>query len=119
MLASFWTTIVFALKVSDPLVQVLRLVDGEKKPPMGYIYKAMYRAKEAIAKSLNSNEEKYKDISTIIDKRWELQLHRHLHAAGYYLNPSFYYSNPNIEEDDEIVNGLYSCITKMVASLEV
>ncbi|XP_011660188.2 uncharacterized protein LOC105436349 [Cucumis sativus] len=86
---------------------------------MGYIYEAMDRAKEAIAKSFNNNEEKYKDIFTIIDKRWELQLHRPLHAAGYYLNPSFYYSNPNSQEDDEIVNGLYSCITKMVASLEV
>ena len=69
LLASFWTTIVFALKVSGPLVRVLRLVDGEKKPPMGYIYEAMDRAKEAIAKSFNNNEEKYKDIFTIIDKR--------------------------------------------------
>ncbi|KAA0041802.1 hypothetical protein E6C27_scaffold61G001320 [Cucumis melo var. makuwa] len=119
LLASFWTTIVFALKVSGPLVRVLRLVDGEKKPPMGYIYEAMDRAKEAIAKSFNNNEEKYKDIFTIIDRRWELQLHRPLHAAGYYLNPSFYYSNPSIQEDDEIVNGLYSCITKMVASLDI
>ncbi|KAA0053509.1 uncharacterized protein E6C27_scaffold190G00660 [Cucumis melo var. makuwa] len=119
LLASFWTTIVFALKVSGPLVRVLRLVDGEKKPPMGYIYKAMDRAKEAIAKSFNNNEVKYKDIFTIIDRRWELQLHRPLHAAGYYLNPSFYYSNPSIQEDDEIVNGLYLCITKMVASLDI
>ncbi|TYK20918.1 hypothetical protein E5676_scaffold284G00600 [Cucumis melo var. makuwa] len=118
LLASFWTTIVFALKVSGPLVRV-RLVDGEKKPPMGYIYEAMDRAKETIAKSFNNNEEKYKDIFTIIDRRWELQLHRPLHAAGYYLNPSFYYSNPSIQEDDEIVNGLYSCITKMVASLDI
>ncbi|KAA0032567.1 uncharacterized protein E6C27_scaffold43053G00270 [Cucumis melo var. makuwa] len=83
LLASFWTTIVFALKVSGPLVRV-RLVDGEKKPPMGYIYEAMDRAKETIAKSFNNNEEKYKDIFTIIDRRWELQLHRPLHAAGYY-----------------------------------
>ncbi|XP_050940902.1 uncharacterized protein LOC127149443 [Cucumis melo] len=119
LLASFWTTIVFALKVSGPLVRVLRLVDGEKKPPMGYIYEAMDRAEEAIAKSFNNNEEKYKDIFAIIDRRWELQLHRPLHVAGYYLNPSFYYSNPSIQEDDEIVNGLYSCITKMVASLDV
>ncbi|KAA0040972.1 uncharacterized protein E6C27_scaffold125G001750 [Cucumis melo var. makuwa] len=119
LLASFWITIVFALKVSGPLVRVLRLVDGEKKPPMGYIYEAMDRAKEAIAKSFNNNEEKYKDIFTIIDRRWELQLHRPLHAAGYCLNPSFYYSNPSIQEDDEIVNGLYSCITKMVAPLDI
>ncbi|KAA0048210.1 uncharacterized protein E5676_scaffold265G001950 [Cucumis melo var. makuwa] len=80
LLASFWTTIVFALKVSCPLVRVLRLIDGEKKPPMGYIYEAMDRAKEAIAKSFNNNEEKYKYIFIIIDRTWKLQLHRPLHA---------------------------------------
>ncbi|XP_050937796.1 uncharacterized protein LOC103500453 [Cucumis melo] len=119
LLASFWTTIVFALKVSCPLVRVLRLIDGKKKPPMGYIYEAMDRAKEAIAKSFNNNEEKYKDIFIIIDRRWKLQLHRPLHAVGYYLNSSFFYLNSNIQEDDEIVYGLYSCITKMVASLDI
>ena len=31
LMPSFWNTIVFSLKVSCPLVRVLRLVDGEKK----------------------------------------------------------------------------------------
>lgn len=31
----------------------------------------------------------------------------------YYLNSKFYYSNPNIQVDDEIVNKSYTCITKM------
>ncbi|KAL1220002.1 hypothetical protein V5N11_028810 [Cardamine amara subsp. amara] len=35
---SFWRNILYALKLTGPLVQVLRMVDGEKKPPMGYIY---------------------------------------------------------------------------------
>ena len=34
-MSSFWNTIVFCLKVSGPLVHVLRLVDGKKRPPMG------------------------------------------------------------------------------------
>ncbi|RVW50045.1 hypothetical protein CK203_082311 [Vitis vinifera] len=55
--------------VSGPLVRVLRLVDGEKKAPMGYIYEAMNRAKDAIVRSFNGNEEKYKEIFNIIDKR--------------------------------------------------
>ncbi|KAL6321733.1 hypothetical protein AAG906_031247 [Vitis piasezkii] len=59
-----------------PLVRVLRLVDGEKKAPMGYIYEAMNRAKDTIVRSFNGNEEKYKEIFNIIDKRWEIQLHR-------------------------------------------
>ncbi|TYK15885.1 uncharacterized protein E5676_scaffold637G00660 [Cucumis melo var. makuwa] len=70
------------MAVSGPLVQVLRLVDGEKKPPMGYIYEVMDRANETIAKSFNNNEEKYKDIFTRMDRKWELQLHCPLHAGG-------------------------------------
>ena len=33
--------------ITEPLVKVLRLVDGDK-PAMGYLYEAMDRAKEAI-----------------------------------------------------------------------
>ncbi|XP_059645586.1 uncharacterized protein LOC132287100 [Cornus florida] len=34
LMPSFWNNIVFSLKVSGPLIPVLRLVDGERKPPM-------------------------------------------------------------------------------------
>ncbi|RVW63621.1 hypothetical protein CK203_057421 [Vitis vinifera] len=88
LMPSFWNTIVFCLKVSGPLVRVLRLVDGEKKAPMGYIYEAMNRAKDTIVRSFNGNEEKYKEIFNIIDKRWEIQLHRPLHAAGLTRDPA-------------------------------
>ncbi|XP_059590340.1 uncharacterized protein LOC104882751 [Vitis vinifera] len=110
---SFWNTIVFCLKVSGPLVRVLRLVDGEKKAPMGYIYEAMNRAKDAIVRSFNGNEEKYKEIFNIIDKRWEIQLHRPLHAAGYFLNPEFFYDKPEIEHDADIMSDLYKCILRL------
>ena len=36
-----------------PLVKVLRLVDGDAKPAMGYIYKAMDKSKEQIQKNFN------------------------------------------------------------------
>ena len=97
---SFWNNVLYSLKVGAPLVEVLRLVDGERKPPMGYIYEAMDRAKEAIAKAFNNNEDRYKEIFKIIDRRWEVQLHRPLHAAAYYLNPEFFYDNPNIDGDE-------------------
>ncbi|XP_058002221.1 uncharacterized protein LOC110632739 [Hevea brasiliensis] len=77
----------FTNGVSGPLIRVLRLVDNEKKPAMGYIYEAMDRAKEAIANSFNGNEEKYKRKFEIVDARWSLQLYRPLHAIGYFLNP--------------------------------
>ena len=52
LMPSIWNTIVYILKAMGPLVRVLHLVDNERKPVMGYIYKAMDRAKEAIIKSL-------------------------------------------------------------------
>ncbi|XP_059632352.1 uncharacterized protein LOC132274986 [Cornus florida] len=118
LMPSFWNNIVFSLKVSGPLIPVLRLVDGEKKPPMGYIYAAMDRAKKAIAKSFGEVKDKYKDIFEIIDKRWNVQLHRPLHAVGYYLNPEYFYSNPKIEEDEEIAKGLYACIARLIPDIK-
>ena len=38
------------------------------------------------------------------DKRRECQLHHPLHVAGHFLNPEFFYSNPAIEFDEEIIN---------------
>jgi hypothetical protein len=43
----FWSGVGDVCTISEPLVKVLRLVDGEK-PTMGYLYEAMDRAKEAI-----------------------------------------------------------------------
>ena len=119
LMPSFWKNIVYILKLTGPLVGVLRMVDGEKQPPMGYIYEAMDRAKEAIAKSFNEREERYSSVFNIIDQRWNYQLHRPLHAVGYYLNPEFFYSNPNKDSDEEVVQGLYDCIGKLVADIDV
>ncbi|XP_058768459.1 uncharacterized protein LOC131642205 [Vicia villosa] len=115
---SFWEDIVFALKAMRPLVKVLRLVDNEKKMTMGSIYHAMLEAKELIKKNFN-NEAKSKEVIDIVDRRWSIQLHHPLHAAGYYLNPKYFYSNPMIENDDKLLDGLYACINKLSASDKV
>ncbi|KAL0359783.1 UNVERIFIED_CONTAM: hypothetical protein Sangu_0827700 [Sesamum angustifolium] len=99
----FWNHVLYIIRIAGPLVKVLHLVDGERKPPMGYIYEAMDRAKKAIAASFSNIEEKYKDVFALIDARWNVQLHKPLHAAGYYLNPEFYYANPNVEQDEEVI----------------
>ena len=118
LMPSFWNTIVYILKVMGPLVQVLRLVNNERKPAMGYIYEAMDRAKEAIIKAFNENEERYSNIFKIIDKRWECQLHRPLHATGHFLNPEYFYFDDNIATNQEIIAGLYACIQRLVPSAE-
>ncbi|XP_020082422.1 uncharacterized protein LOC109706033 [Ananas comosus] len=115
---TFWTSIAYILKTFGLLVCVLQLVDGEKRPAMGYIYEAMDRAKEAIAKSFKEREEKYSEVFKIIDNRWQCQLHRPLHAAGHFLNPEFFYSNFEIYGDEEIMTGLYQALQRLVSSAQ-
>ncbi|XP_010456816.1 PREDICTED: uncharacterized protein LOC104738321 [Camelina sativa] len=114
----FWHNVLYALKLTGPLVKVLRLVDGEKKPAMGYIYEVMDRAKEAIAKTFfNEKEDQYKDAFAIIDKRWDCQFHHPLHAAGYFLNPEFQYNLESGVNCEEVVKGLYNVIERLVLEL--
>ncbi|KAK2397863.1 hypothetical protein QL285_059395 [Trifolium repens] len=113
LMTSFWNEVLYSIKAMGALVEVLRLVDNEKKLAMGYIYEAMDRAKESIANAFNENERRYSEIFEIIDKRWECQLHRPLHAAGHFLNPRHFYSDQNIAKDKEVTNGLYACIERL------
>ncbi|XP_070033718.1 uncharacterized protein [Nicotiana tomentosiformis] len=111
---SFWNNVVHASKIGGPLVKVLRLVDGEQRPPMGYLYEAMDRANEAIQVSF-SDQRKYKRVFEIIDKRWDSKLHSPLHAAGLVLNPELFYDNEErILGDEPLWNGYYECIEKLI-----
>ncbi|KAF8410857.1 hypothetical protein HHK36_003394 [Tetracentron sinense] len=113
--SEFWPAIKYCIKSTVPLVKVLRLVDSDERPAMGYIYEAMDWAKETIAANLGGVKKKYKPIWDIIDQRWDLQMHRPLHAAGYYLNPRFQY-DPKFKADIEVKQGLYDCIERMISS---
>ncbi|GKD96187.1 hypothetical protein Tco_1380084 [Tanacetum coccineum] len=88
------------------LVKVLRIVDGDKKPAMGYIYEAMDRLKETISTSFANKEVHYRKAFEIIDRRWDFQLHRPLHAAGHFLNPQWFYDKSKNVDCEEIRTGL-------------
>ncbi|XP_020704539.1 uncharacterized protein LOC110115609 [Dendrobium catenatum] len=109
----FWATVTYAILSTRPLVQVLRLVDAEKKPAMGFIYNAMDKAKELIAYNLGGEEASSREIWDIIDARWEVQLHHHLHAAAYYLNPQFQYSEKK-SSNPEVKLDLYHCMERLI-----
>nr|KAJ0203667.1 hypothetical protein LSAT_V11C500246480 [Lactuca sativa] len=108
-----------------PLFNVLRIVDGEKYPVMGYIYEAMDRAKKGIRDSF-LKPDYYKTTFKIIDCRWECQLHRTLHAAGHFLNPRIFYKDvfwPAMESSGvackEVEKSLYDCIMRLVHEEQV
>jgi len=86
----FWRKPAEIVKVVEPLVKVLRLVDGETLA-MGFIYEAMDQVKEQIKRAYKDKVAKYGSIWAIIDEIWNNQLHRPIHAAGYFLNPQYHY----------------------------
>ncbi|XP_059627380.1 uncharacterized protein LOC132270201 [Cornus florida] len=110
---NFWTNVTNCLRAAIPLVKVLRLVDSDERPAMGFIYGAMDRAKEEIKKNFNGIKKWYEPICTIIDARWASQLHQPLHAAAYFLNPQFQYS-PSFHLDADVKIGVYKCLQRMV-----
>eukprot|EP00253_Pinus_taeda_P027334 PITA_27334 len=116
---SLWDKVTEIINFTEPLVKVLRLMDGEK-PAMGYIYEGMDMAKEAIKTFSKGNESKYLPIWQIIDSRWDKQLHSPLHAAGAYLNPSLFYNEgSSIQRDPEVMRGVIICIEKRFLNQDI
>nr|KAJ0207101.1 hypothetical protein LSAT_V11C500294580 [Lactuca sativa] len=113
-----WPKVVYSMKITMSLVQVLRLVDGEQTPAMGFIYGAMDGCKEKIAKNLDNNIASYKEIWDIIDTKGEMQMHCDLHVAAYYLNPQYRWS-PNVFEHPEIKRGLYDVMERLMKDTAV
>ncbi|XP_022635871.1 uncharacterized protein LOC106758329 [Vigna radiata var. radiata] len=114
----FWNNVSTCLKVAAPLMVVLRLVDSDVKPAMGFIYEEMDSAKEKIRSNFNNIKKSYEEVWKIIDARWNNQLHRPLHAAAYFLNPHFHYE-PNFRSDDgrEVKEGLYFCMRRLIPDM--
>ncbi|GKV28407.1 hypothetical protein SLEP1_g37471 [Rubroshorea leprosula] len=109
---SFWSSCALITRLTIPLLQLLRIVGNKKQPAMGYVYAGMYRAKEAIKRELNKREN-YLTYWNIIDHWWQQQWQHPLYAAGFYLNPKFFYS---FEGDlpNEILSGMFDCIERLV-----
>jgi hypothetical protein len=55
----FWHDVTICIKAAYPLIKVLRLVDSDEKPAMGFIYKAMDEAKEKIQVNFGSVKKRY------------------------------------------------------------
>ncbi|RWR81594.1 zf-BED domain-containing protein/DUF659 domain-containing protein/Dimer_Tnp_hAT domain-containing protein [Cinnamomum micranthum f. kanehirae] len=114
---TFWSHCITIIRLTQPLVRILRMVDSNKKPAMGFIYEGMYRAKETIKKELKKKED-YMPYWNIIDWRWDRRFHSPLHAAGFFLNPRFFYS---IQGDvhTEVMSGMLDCIERLVPDIKI
>lgn len=107
---TFWNGVSLCLKVFAPLVKVLRLADGDKKPAMGFIYGELQKARNDIKEAFKNVETNYRPILAIIDAKSEGRLDSPLHLAGYILNPYYYYKDASIQRDQVVMDGFLACV---------
>lgn len=94
----FWDDCFLIARLVAPIIRVLRIVDGDEKPSLGYVYEGMQRAKNAIKEMFRNRKSQYKLYTYLIKARWDKHLKRNLHAAAYFLNPSFLYDEKFCEK---------------------
>ncbi|KAK2634767.1 hypothetical protein Ddye_029559 [Dipteronia dyeriana] len=105
---TFWNGVTTCLKVFAPLVRVLRLVDGDQKPSMGFLYGELKKVKEEIKLALKSNDNAYQPIIDIIDSKAKDLLDTPLHLMAYLLNPFYLYEDPSIGTDGDIMDAIHT-----------
>ncbi|XP_016168315.1 uncharacterized protein LOC107610837 [Arachis ipaensis] len=96
--SKFWQDCVTTVKIVGPLIKLLRVIDADEKPSLGYVYEGMQRAKSAIKTTFRNRKTAYTLYTSILKMRWDKHLKRDLHAAAYFLNPAFFYSEGFVEK---------------------
>ncbi|XP_018462357.2 uncharacterized protein LOC108833437 [Raphanus sativus] len=92
------------------MVKVPRLADGEKIPSFGFIYGELLVAKKSIKEATDQLEKNYQPIFRIIDEKMKGRLDSPFHMAAYFLNPFYFYKDPNIQCDLEVMDGFIFCV---------
>jgi len=80
---TFWKDVKLTLTIFEPLVKVLRLVDGDVKPSMGFVYGELLKAKREIKEAFSNNESRFKEVIVVIDKKMKGRLDSPLHLTAY------------------------------------
>ncbi|XP_054817833.1 uncharacterized protein LOC129317546 [Prosopis cineraria] len=112
----FWNDCKIVVQIVSPLIRLLRIVDADERPSLGYVYDGMYRARKTIKNILMNKKPLYKPYTRIIKKRWDSQLRQKLHAAAYFLNPVFFYDKQSFSKKPEVMAGFLDVLDKTITS---
>jgi hypothetical protein len=88
---NFWNSVETCMKVSLPLLRVLRIVDGDERPAMPEVMAAMDFAKDKIKAAIEEKPTLLKRVIKIVEDRWESQMGVKLYGAALFLNPNRFY----------------------------
>eukprot|EP00258_Populus_trichocarpa_P032959 XP_024448978.1 uncharacterized protein LOC112326009 [Populus trichocarpa] len=67
----FWEECAIIVRMSEPLIRVLRMVDGDDRPSMGYLYDVIHHAKEEMMRRFQKRKARVKPFIDIISNRWD------------------------------------------------
>ncbi|CAM8905607.1 unnamed protein product [Rhodiola kirilowii] len=117
----FWNVVGDCIRASQPLLVVLRAVDGDEKPAMPEVCELMIKAMTSIKEHFVNNQRLLKDILRIVEKRWESQMKVDLHEAALYLHPGKFF---DLKERDHAYAArlrmkFNEVLEKMVADIHV
>jgi hypothetical protein len=108
----FWEECAIIVRMSEPLVRVLRMVNGDDRPSMGYLYDAIHHAKKEMMRRFQKRKARVKPFIDIINNRWDGQLYRNLYVAAFWLNPRFQYDANIMDKHMSIISGLLDVLEK-------
>ncbi|VFQ83330.1 unnamed protein product [Cuscuta campestris] len=87
----FWNTVEDCIRASQPLLVVLRIVDGDERPAITEVMPAMDMAKKKITEAFQNKKVLLNKMITIIEDCWQDQMGQKLYGAALFLCPSRYY----------------------------
>lgn len=87
----FWNSVEECIQASQPLLVVLRIVDGDERPALAEIAYAMDFAKNKIKASFEKKRALLSKLVKIIDDRWKNQMGKPIYGAALFLNPGKYF----------------------------
>nr|CAN73152.1 hypothetical protein VITISV_025361 [Vitis vinifera] len=109
---TYWDILTNIVSLYEPLYVVLRLVDSEVVPTMLFVYELMHVIKENLIRQ-GAGDWMFK----IIQDHWEKTLKHPLHAATYFLNPTFQYRR-GIGSDLELFQVVHDVFAKLDPIIE-
>uniref|UniRef100_A0A7N2R4S6 BED-type domain-containing protein n=1 Tax=Quercus lobata TaxID=97700 RepID=A0A7N2R4S6_QUELO len=111
----FWNDCHVIVHIMSPLIRLLRIVDSDEKPAMGYVYDGMYRVIDGIKKIFKDKKRLWEPYVNIIKDRWDNQFYRDIHAAAYWLNPAFQYDTSTLNKRLETQSAVTDVIESKVS----
>ena len=106
---AFWESVAQVVRLCIPIVEVLRLADGQA-PCTGKIYWRMFQVHKSVAEADYLPAKSKANLADLVMKRWTM-LHTDLHAAGFVVDPEF--QNFLQHENEEVMNGFHAMVERV------